>query len=231
MPTEDRPRYEIKMVAEASQLPLVRSWLRTHPDAFRSAYPARQVNNIYFDTPGLRHFEDNIAGISKRKKVRLRWYGPDISKIPGSTLEIKYKQNMKGWKDTRRVTAVLDLEKSKWPQLMEAIRKELDGTVALLFGESTQPIILNHYRREYYISFDGQLRITLDTKQKCLPQWFHKNPNLAHPLPEQDQMVVELKAGAHNGSRAHTALLAIPLRVVRHSKYVTSAEQLLALLT
>ena len=54
-------------------------------------YPDRWVNNIYFDNFNLDFFNQSIEGISRRAKVRLRWYG-DFSKLENTVMEIKYKK-------------------------------------------------------------------------------------------------------------------------------------------
>ena len=38
-------------------------------------HPDRWVNNIYFDNINLDLFNQSIEGMSRRAKVRLRWYG------------------------------------------------------------------------------------------------------------------------------------------------------------
>ena len=67
-------RYELKLVCDGRLLPQARSWIRLHPAVFMTAYPPRQVNNIYLDTPALVSLNANLAGFSKRQKFRLRWY-------------------------------------------------------------------------------------------------------------------------------------------------------------
>ncbi len=58
------------------------------------SYPDRWVNNIYFDNINLDLFNQSIEGISKRSKVRLRWYG-DFHSLKDPVLEIKSKSGHK----------------------------------------------------------------------------------------------------------------------------------------
>ena len=60
-------------------------------------YPDRWVNNIYFDNINLDLFSQSIEGISKRTKVRLRWYG-DFHNLENPVLELKCKSGHKNIK-------------------------------------------------------------------------------------------------------------------------------------
>ena len=103
-------RYEIKLACPESQgqVALVRAWVRTHRAAFMVAYPPRRVNNIYFDSHTLSNLDDNLAGISERCKLRLRWYGADTAIVRGQ-LELKQKSNTLGSKIVRPLPFMLDL--------------------------------------------------------------------------------------------------------------------------
>ena len=72
-------RYELKQTYSELFLPELRSWVQMHPAGFRTAYPPRWVNSIYFDTPDLDSFNDHIAGVPVRRKLRYRWYGEDCA--------------------------------------------------------------------------------------------------------------------------------------------------------
>ena len=67
-------RYEIKLVCSPHLLAQARSWIRLHPAGFVVAYPPRCVNSLYLDTPHLSSLNDNLGGVSYRRKLRLRWY-------------------------------------------------------------------------------------------------------------------------------------------------------------
>ena len=68
IPPEDA-RYEVKFVAEATRYRELESWIHMHPAGFRTSYPPRQVNNIYFDTMDLFAFTENLTGASSRSKA------------------------------------------------------------------------------------------------------------------------------------------------------------------
>ena len=60
---------------------------------FYKAHPDRYINNIYFDTVNLDNNWDNVAGNSKRMKIRVRWYNDLFSNISNPILEFKLKNN------------------------------------------------------------------------------------------------------------------------------------------
>ena len=68
-------RYERKYRIENVDISLINQIVKMHPAGFRKAYPDRSVNNIYLDTPDFETYRANVAGVSERKKYRVRWYG------------------------------------------------------------------------------------------------------------------------------------------------------------
>ena len=56
-------------------------------------HPDRWVNNIYFDNINLDLFNQSIEGMSRRAKVRLRWYGDFYNIENNSTILVLGKKN------------------------------------------------------------------------------------------------------------------------------------------
>ena len=77
-------RYERKYLVEKNNSLVFKQFLIRNN--FKSVYEKRKVNSIYFDTNDFKFYEENINGISRRKKVRLRWYNNQFKK---PTVEIK----------------------------------------------------------------------------------------------------------------------------------------------
>ena len=59
-------------------------------NGFSKTYSPRNISSIYLDTLNFDFAKDNINGVSKRKKIRFRWYNNDFDNI---YLEEKNKQN------------------------------------------------------------------------------------------------------------------------------------------
>jgi hypothetical protein len=222
-------RFELKMECHRIDLPAARSWVRLHSAGFHEAFPPRQVNNIYFDTLGLDTFNDHIEGIPERRKLRFRWYGEDLGSARGQ-LEIKEKDERVGWKIIQPVQPCLDLRKCDWVEirrdLLRGLRQEGDG----LFEEMlqvTRPVVINCYQREYYVSADDRVRLTLDYDQQAFDQWVSARPNLAFRLPAMDSVFIELKSEVKNSRYLADVLAEFPLRIQRHSKYTAALDPLL----
>lgn len=219
-------RYEIKMVTEQLMLQQVRSWLQIHPVAFYRAYSGRQVNNIYFDTPLLDSFVENLAGGAVRRKVRLRWYGEDTTNVQG-VFEVKCKRNMHGWKMSQHLSKPLDLSNLKWSELMATIREELTDDLRVYLDSSGTPALINRYQREYYVSFDKTVRVTLDYSLIVYNQRYAALPNLSFPIPPSDDIIIEFKASTEHRERLGEVIADIPLRVSKYSKYALGIQALL----
>jgi hypothetical protein len=221
-----RTRYELKLVTPEVNLPQVRSWLRLHPACFHVAFPHRQINNLYFDTPHLDSYSDNLAGISLRKKLRLRWYGHDFTHL-NSTLELKCKRSFQGWKVSQRIERPINLTEHSWGSLRDRLLLELNPQMRESFIRYSWPVLLNQYQREYYLSFDKKVRVTLDFAITAYDQRLSGYPNTSRGIVPLGKMVIEVKAARADQAFLSEALFSLPLRVGKHSKYALAMESIL----
>ena len=216
------PRYEFKIPCDPVLQPEVEAWVRLHPAHWRVSYPPRQVNSIYFDSPDLHDLNANLSGVGRREKLRLRWYGPDLTRIAGAQLERKCKDGLAGWKEMAFFLGSLDLTGVTWPALLTKLREGLDAPARLWLDARAGPVLINCYQRAYYETPDGVLRLTLDTQLRAYDQRFSLLPNLSRLALQPEQMVIELKAPVDDLSiqRLSRVLLTFPARVDRFSKYL-----------
>jgi len=214
-------RYEIKLRCEPHRCDELRAWVRLHPAHWRVTYPARQVNNAYFDTYDYASLSDNLAGAGTRRKLRLRWYGPALETVAGVHLELKCKAGMVGWKEICSLDSLsLDLRQHSWSDLRRAVLEASDARAKLWLGQYPYPVLINHYQRDYYATADQTLRLTIDTQLHVYDQRFTARPNLHHLLPITDRVIVELKADREHCPRLADVLARFPIRADRFSKYV-----------
>jgi hypothetical protein len=213
-------RYEIKLVCPMAWLPQVHTLVRLHPEAFRVAYPSRRVNSVYFDTWDVEGVLDNLDGASERNKLRWRWYGPSWF-VEHSHLEIKSKRGSVGFKELCPIQASFDPQReTTWDDALAVLRQQADDRFRVWLSQVSCATILNHYEREYYVSWDGQIRLTLDTQLAVYDQRFSRRPNLRCPTPLPDTMVIELKADTALADRLSDVLNTLPFRPERNSKYI-----------
>lgn len=212
-------RYEIKMTCDEMLLPDVRSWVRLHPDSFAEAYPPRQVNNLYLDTQEADCLNANLIGVDERGKLRFRWYGKSDRAVQG-TWELKCKADRLGSKHRYPVPFTFDLATVSWQEWMRQMRTQVDGFMAVWLSYVDRPTLLNRYQREYYESFDRQVRITVDYDQEVYAQLPYPMPNLTLKTPIESKVVLEVKSAPALYRRVSDVLSSLPLQVARNSKYV-----------
>ncbi|MBL6931669.1 MAG: VTC domain-containing protein [Rhodospirillales bacterium] len=217
-------RFELKFVAPPSSKDWVIGQLKTHPAHFRRAYPQRLVNNVYFDTENLVSYDDNLSGISRRVKVRYRWYGAHDTPDKG-VLEVKVRRNQAGWKLQYPVAGQHLVHGQQWRGLITSLKSALPGDGAIWLDQYSRAVLINRYRRQYFISTDGAFRVTVDDAVRTYNQWLSNSIDLKRPAERMPSgVIVEVKFGQGQQKRASEILDALALRRSRHSKYMTGAE-------
>jgi len=215
----DNHRYERKFAISGASLNEVERCVRHHPALFYTEYPSRTVNNIYFDSPTLRNYHQNVDGHSHRAKLRVRWYGPMFGKVTQATLEEKCKQGHVGTKQTARLQP---FEFGQQVSTRDVYRwLETSSIPASLRREThhTEPTLVNHYRRQYFRSADRNLRLTIDSELVFLRFQRHTNLFLAR-VGVPKLVVLELKYSDAACEQAARAANHLPFRMTRMSKYV-----------
>ena len=201
----------------------LRSRIRLHPACFSEIFAGRHVNNLYFDTPAYTSYDENVAGLSKRVKVRIRWYGDAAGPVSKPVLELKIKSNHVGAKasyrlipfevsrrlDSRAVASVLAAS-----ELPDHVR---EGLFAL------KPVLFNRYYRNYYRSRDERFRITLD-QSVGYRRFGGAMLGSAAPLASLDTHIVELKYATGQDDHAERVTTEFAFRNTKNSKYVNGID-------
>lgn len=113
----------------------------------RKIYEDREINSVYFDTIGLKFFNQSEEGITPRSKVRVRFYDSSTS----INYEIKNSYNY----IRSKVTSNKDRYEKK--SFEEFLNKNN-------FWLKLYPQLLVSYNRSYYYSIFG--RVTIDKNIK-----------------------------------------------------------------
>ena len=130
-------------------------------NGFTKLYPSRHINSIYLDTLNFNFARDNINGVSKRKKIRFRWYNQDLSNI---FLEEKNKQNFQVIKIINKTINLKSKEK-----LIENLKEYFFNLKKRYNNFNYKFILKTNYLRSYWISDDKKIRATIDTKLNTSP--------------------------------------------------------------
>ncbi|MCB9989373.1 MAG: polyphosphate polymerase domain-containing protein [Rhodospirillales bacterium] len=212
-------RYELKFILDQADYTRALSWLYVQTSA-REAYPARYVNSIYFDDPGYSSVRDNLAGISERKKIRLRWYhNEEPQKISAPRLEVKYRKGRLGHKDSFPVKGMArSLLSTTYGKMLESVQEEMGVHETFLFEDHLFPALMVSYRRAYFEALNG-VRITFDTDVKFYETLPHSRPfdNAAINYP---CTIMEIKFSPEQKTDVVEGLRKLNLTPKRHSKYL-----------
>lgn len=202
-------RYERKYRIEGLPAAWIVQSIRQHPASFRLLFPDRQVNNIYFDTPDLSGFNQNVAGVPQRRKHRLRWYGKVSDQLLQPVFETKIKDGELGYKESQR------LDDCSWLELKETFK-----TIPQLQYMPLRPVLVNAYQRAYYGTPDERFRVTIDWQLQFAPFSWQRPAEQLHSLPDE-AIVMELKYEAEDDDAAQRIVDFLPFRQTKNSKYTT----------
>ena len=188
---------------------------------FRPGYNDRYVNSLYFDNLNHEAIKDNLAGITPRHKVRLRWYGDKISEALNPNLEIKIRNGRLGRKILYPLDNIKTLINNKSiHSLSNNLFKELRASkfVHSAINDYLLPMLIVQYQREYYELSNG-IRVTLDRNIK----YFNINQYLDSKILRPaiyNNYVMELKFSQELKSTAANFMRSLTLTPKRFSKYL-----------
>jgi len=218
-------RHERKYVLRGRSLSETLALIHRHPALFREPFPPRFVNNLYFDTPGLQDYFDHVHGLAHRVKHRVRWYG----RLDGHIARPVFEQKLKHGLVSAKVSAGLPAfafngggARHVHEALIQAGETPPAPRLAL---RQLQPSLVNRYHRHYFVSRDGQIRLTVDSDLRFFPVAGQPVSTAGLALPDAP-LVIELKYDPSSADRAAAVSNALPFRVSRCSKYVLGIESL-----
>jgi len=219
----DSARWERKCVVHRSRLDALRVWVDEQPVAFRRAWPSRTVCSLYFDSALLDDFRLNLAGVSERKKLRLRWYGSGRG-AKNAVLEVKCKRNHLGIKHHYPIELSEPLAELPLPSLADRLAAQVPDEAQVLFQRGGLPTLLVCYEREYFVSADGRVRLTLDQDIEVFEQ--RESTRLNHLYRDwfPDVVVLELKYDGALDTEVRSLLGSLPGRLSRFSKYAIGLQ-------
>ncbi len=219
-------RREIKFVGPLSSFYAVESWLKNSFCHFRQHYPDRYIRSVYFDSTNLDSYESNIAGISKRMKLRYRWYGNAISPQLGK-LEVKRRINSLGWKSIIETDYPSYLNENQLRKLSKSFIPSLGISFYDLYKFYSIPVTTIGYKRKYFISRDRNIRATIDKSQFYIRQFGKSSYSLDKQRFDRENIILEIKCPERYSDNLSAILNGVPLRLSKSSKYVSAVNTLL----
>lgn len=215
-------RFELKMVCEERALSEVLAELHRHPMGFRKLYRDREVQSIYLDTHAGRAVQENLAGISDRQKLRLRWYGQGVDWVKPQ-IERKRRRNLFGSKQVEVLSEEFAVRGVDRLTFMRRLCAAVPDAWRCRIDAGLEPAQWIRYQRQYYGSFDGAVRVTVDRQlQACdlRDSWridWQRQTVLGRIL------VVECKAAMTREAELREVVRDLRLQVHRCSKFVMAS--------
>ena len=207
-------RYERKYIFNEFSIDNLKNRIKSLD--FKLAFPTRQVNSVYYDTDDFYLYNISEAGISDRKKIRIRWYNLNEKK----QLEYKIKKAELGKKIYYKN---LDENLNSLPLEFQLPRNNIKTKIKIpkKIDQIFFPKVCITYKREYFVSSSGSTRITLDYKINC--SRIIKNIDhfkLSNFLPSENA-VIELKYDylSRNSLLIDKVVNNLSAQISRFSKY------------
>lgn len=223
-------RSELKFICYNHNYHTLKNWIKLNKFNFFKEYKDRYINNIYFDSHSYKAFNDNLTGLPSRLKVRYRWYGDLFSneKKNEGFLEFKFKKNIYGHKKIFKIDGLTLQKETNWKLIKSKILHSLPPEYKIIFNSNLEKILINRYNREYFVSENKKLRVTLDKGIKIFDQRFAiKKPNFTFENYTQDYLVIEFKFNKEDKMYLNDLDINIPIKASRNSKYINGVRSVL----
>ena len=216
-------RLELKKVYSIYEYPSLKKRLLLSNLRFRKTFPSRQINSLYFDNSEFSAIQDSISGSSERKKTRLRWYG-DLEQAIDPVLELKFKKGSLSWKELYSTSLKLKPSADNWLNAFTANENGSDhlNIKNILPPDHTIPISLVSYLRNYFESFDGRIRATIDVNLSYRDQTLQRQPNFKIQRMDSSKVILELKLAKENFNLLRDLTYNLGFTPQRFSKYCES---------
>lgn len=217
-------RYERKFFIDQLDADQAISLVKRHPAMFSEIYPPRHINNIYFDTPLLDNFRENVDGALQRVKARVRWYHDLFQNVEDPILEFKIKEGLMGTKVSYAFPGFPFSRGFSEEWFRELARSSNLPAEAVNFLMTVEPVLVNRYRRWYFATPDRAFRVTVDAGLTYYHLNKMDNQFLFH-RQDRRSIVVELKYQREYDTSADRISSGFPFRMTRSSKYVQGIER------
>ena len=210
----DNYRFERKWVFNNNFLDVYNNLLKSK-FLFRTNFPDRTVNSIYFDDFKNSCVSENLGGESEKTKFRLRWYGKNNHILKSPKLEFKVKKNFMNYKiiNDLKILDNLDLRKTK---NVNFITKTVNSIYKI---KTLIPVSTTHYDRSYFLSSNNLVRSTLDKQLKVSK---FNNDFFIPIFKKFNKIILELKYEKKYDEYVRKNINDISSRYSKNSKYIYS---------
>ncbi|MDO8509343.1 MAG: VTC domain-containing protein [Nanoarchaeota archaeon] len=213
-------RHERKFLITHITFRDIENILKLNQAMFLEAFSPRKVNNIYLDSIDLKNYQDNNDGNTKRLKIRVRWYGNLFGKIEKPVLELKIKKGEIGKKLSFPLKSFTLNNNFSFEYLINEVfeKSSLPGWL-LEKLKSYQIVLLNSYKRQYFLSSNKKYRITIDSNLDFI-EIQNKNNLFKRKYEDRESLIIEIKYDDKNDREVSFISQQFPFRMGKSSKYI-----------
>jgi len=213
-------RYERKFIFQQTSAKNIEILIKLNKAGFYEIFNERQINNIYYDTLNFDNYYNNIDGVSDRVKYRIRWYNNFFLNSKDAVFEIKRRKGLLVNKEDFPLNNFFlneSLDISKYLKKKCEVKKQ-----KLIQNYNLFPVLINRYKRRYFLSNDKKFRVTIDYNIEASSIYKHPKFNLIGFY--KNSVVLELKYDTKHDSEAKFITNIFETRLNKNSKYVAAFE-------
>jgi len=219
----ENKRYERKFVVKELEMKKVEYIIMSNPFIFSEIFQERRVNNLYLDDFYNNNYIDNLVGNTNRIKIRIRWYGETLGYIKKPILEIKIKNGELGNKMSfplKSFTIDKNFSKNKIQSILFSsnLPKEIMNQVIRI-----EMVLLNSYKRKYFLSSNKKYRITLD-REILFFRIKSYNNHFFETKTYDNKLILELKYNKEDDDYVDVITNYFPFRLDKSSRYIDGID-------
>ena len=218
-------RREVKFALPNGDAAKVRSILDVNCQRIVHSGPSSMVNTIYYDDIRLSGCQENLDGVPRRAKVRLRWYDDD-DRGGRVFFEIKRRVDSMVHKERLELRAHQPLGDLTYREILEELQRVLPDSAAEMLLARPEAILLTEYRREYFRAPGSRARITLDEDIVSYSQRGLRRPRKGFGTKGSELVILEAKIPKAAGEELRALLYPLEPYVTKSSKYVQGCLRL-----
>jgi|OM-RGC.v1.013717242 hypothetical protein len=208
-------RYEIKIPIQKNLDYEFHNFI-SYDKNIKKAFVDRVINSIYFDTENLSSARNNLSGVSRRSKYRVRWYNKNLQNL---NYEIKSKSNNLGKKIILKTNQDFKNLDNFYSIKNKFLNKEENNFfLGKIYDYDLKPVVKVSYIRSYYI-YNNKVMITYD---KNLNYELINKFQLKKNLFKDSMNVIEVKFNKEDYKLGSNLILSSNFYPKRFSKYLRS---------
>jgi hypothetical protein len=227
-------RFELKYVITMGQAEKLKSALRAYvvPDGNGNHSGRYTVTSLYYDSPDLRCYRENEAGVKFRRKLRIRRYEPGEVLTEETPIFVEIKQRVDRVIQKRRAMlpygeALRLCNDRQIPDLAPGDEAVIEEIYAFVWHYNLRPVSIVRYERQAFVGteYDIGLRVTFDRFLSCQSHQhhLHEQPSGLPMLPP-NLVVMEVKVNERIPYWLTGMIAAHNLRRDSFSKYCRSVD-------